>query len=148
MTSLPLVPSEFDPPRLLVTDQFVGATAPNTQADHAAWTSSIDHIRSTRGYPDGDSPPVEGMSLEENLADLEMHARDFAADLPFTAPIRAIGCDRCGSTYLLETDCSMQSAGPTGAPGQRSCGHRRGEGLTGVVAVDVARPLWPVTGNR
>ncbi|UJW29792.1 hypothetical protein L3Q67_31775 [Saccharothrix sp. AJ9571] len=28
----------------------------HNRADHAAWTSSIEHIRSTPGYPDGDWP--------------------------------------------------------------------------------------------
>jgi hypothetical protein len=37
----------------------------HNQADHAAWMSSIEHIRSTPGYPDGNWPPRSGMTLEE-----------------------------------------------------------------------------------
>ena len=50
--------------------------------DHAAWTSSIEHIRATPGFPFG-SWPVQ-MTPAENLADLEMHARDFAERRGFT----------------------------------------------------------------
>src|SRR5699024_7739739 len=53
-------------------------------ADLAAWSSSIEHIRATPGYPDGSWPPPEGMSLERNLADLERHAADFTARTGFT----------------------------------------------------------------
>ncbi len=86
MSSRPLVHSDFDPPKSLVTDQFVlePLGPERNEADHAAWTSSIDHIRSTPGYPDGNWPPVEGMSREENLADLEGHASDFVARRGFT----------------------------------------------------------------
>ncbi len=44
--------------------------------------SSIEHIRATPGFP-----TVAGraaMTLEENRADLERHARDFAARSGFT----------------------------------------------------------------
>jgi hypothetical protein len=53
--------------------------------DHEAWSSSIEHIRATPGFPDGRWP--RAMTLEENHADLERHARDFAA--------------RCGFTYTV-----------------------------------------------
>ncbi|MDI2131116.1 N-acetyltransferase [Yinghuangia seranimata] len=55
----------------------------HNEADHAAWTSSIAHIRATPGF-DGEWPPVDGMSLEANLADLQRHADDFAARRGFT----------------------------------------------------------------
>lgn len=50
--------------------------------DHAAWSSSIDHIHATPGFADWPWP--HPMSLEENLADLEAHARDFAERTGFT----------------------------------------------------------------
>ena len=50
-----------------------------TPSDLAAWSSSIAHIRSTPGYPDGSWPPRHGMSAEDNLADLTRHAADFEA---------------------------------------------------------------------
>lgn len=57
--------------------------------------SSIDHIAATPGFDlDGDWPVT--MTLEANLADLEMHARDFANRDGFTYSILdgvdVIGC--------------------------------------------------------
>ena len=65
MRSDPFVPVDFEPPRSLVTDQFVlyPVGPQHKKADHDAWTSSIEHIRATPGYPDGDWPPINGMSL-------------------------------------------------------------------------------------
>lgn len=52
----------------------------HNERDHAAWMSSIDHIRATPGFADGDwgsdSWPY-AMPLEQNLGDLEMHWREF-----------------------------------------------------------------------
>jgi hypothetical protein len=74
----PLVPDVFIVPAGLQTDTFVlePLAERHNVADHAAWTSSIDHIRATPGYPDGRWP--RAMSLTENAADLARHARDFA----------------------------------------------------------------------
>lgn len=56
--------------------------------------SSIDHIRSTPGFPDGSWPTV--MSPERNHQDLVRHARDFATRRGFTYTIldgqAVIGC--------------------------------------------------------
>ena len=78
------VPDDFQPPLELVTDQFVlePLGPQHNEADHPAWSSSIEHIRATPGYPDGRWP--RPMSLEENRGDLERHARDFAARSGFT----------------------------------------------------------------
>ncbi|CUR55565.1 Twin-arginine translocation pathway signal [metagenome] len=100
MTADPFVPADFEPPRSLVTDRFVlePLGPQHNEADLAAWTSSIDHIRATPGYPDGRWPPLDGMSLEANLADLRRHAADFAARKGFTFTVldpadgRVIGC--------------------------------------------------------
>ena len=73
----PFVPTGFEPPTSLSTDQFVlePLGPQHNEADHAAWISSIAHIRATPGYPDGSWPPIEGMSLEANLADLTRRLR-------------------------------------------------------------------------
>jgi hypothetical protein len=57
-----IVPPDFEPPTSLVTEQFVlEPLGPQyNEADHAAWTSSIEHIRSTPGYGDGSWPPIDG----------------------------------------------------------------------------------------
>lgn len=86
MEQRPFVPDRFDPPTSLAADGFrlepLGER--HNRADHAAWTSSIAHIRSTPGYPDGSWPPQEGMSLEDNARDLRRHEADFAAGTGFT----------------------------------------------------------------
>ena len=69
----------------------------HNEADHSAWTSSIDHIRTTPGFLDGRWPPVGGLSLAENLRDLQRHADDFERRVGFTYTIlddgdRVIGC--------------------------------------------------------
>jgi len=78
------VPDDFRPPLELVADDFLlePLGPQHNEADHAAWSSSIEHIRATPGYPDGRWP--REMSLEENRADLERHARDFANRAGFT----------------------------------------------------------------
>ncbi len=90
-----------------VTDDFVVPTGLGTpdfrleplgpehnERDHAAWTSSVEHIRATPGFPDGSWP--RPMSLQENLADMERHAGDFAARRGFTYSVldgtNVIGC--------------------------------------------------------
>ena len=83
-------------------------------ADHAAWNSSIEHIRATPGYPDGRWPPLEGMSLEANLADLIRHAADFVAGKGFTFTVLdPADRDVIGCVYLYpperDGDVTVQS---------------------------------------
>jgi hypothetical protein len=59
--------------------------------------SSIEHIRATPGFSTWGWPPVEGMSLEENLRDLRRHAEDFERRVGFTYTVLddhdvVIGC--------------------------------------------------------
>jgi hypothetical protein len=87
MSSDAFVPLDFDPPTDLVTHRFrLEPLGPqHNAADHAAWTSSIEHIRATPGFgEDSRWPPREGMSLEQNLGDLTRHADDFARRTGFT----------------------------------------------------------------
>jgi RimJ/RimL family protein N-acetyltransferase len=78
------VPDDFQPPLELVAARFLlePLGPQHNEDDHDAWSSSIDHIRSTPGFPDGRWP--RPMTLEENRADLERHARDFAERSGFT----------------------------------------------------------------
>ena len=78
------VPDDFQPPARLVADGFLlePLGPEHNEADHQAWSSSIEHIRATPGFPDGRWP--RPMTPEENRADLERHARDFAARAGFT----------------------------------------------------------------
>jgi hypothetical protein len=47
----------------------------HNERDHEAWMSSLEHIRSSQGWEDADWPTP--ISPEDNLGDLESHARDF-----------------------------------------------------------------------
>jgi hypothetical protein len=70
-------------------------------ADHDAWSASIEHIRATPGFRGSDWPPAEGMRLEDNRADLERHARDFAERTGFTYTVLAPDSDDVlGCVYI------------------------------------------------
>lgn len=117
MAPYAFVPVEFEPPISLVTDRFrLEPLGPqHNDADHAAWTSSIEHIRATPGYPDGNWPPLDGMSLEDNLADLQRHAADFAARKGFTFTVlnpadgAVIGCVYLYPSASEDHDVTVQS---------------------------------------
>lgn len=98
-----LVPEGFDVPMELVTPRFrlVPLGPQHNADDHAAWMSSIAHIRSTPGFENSEWPPAEGMSLEDNLADLRGHAEDFAARRGFTYTVLEAGTDDViGCVYI------------------------------------------------
>jgi hypothetical protein len=78
------VPHDFDVPRGLETSEFVlePLGPEHNDLDYAAWTSSMEHIRSTPGYPDGSWP--REMTPDQNRADLQRHADDFRARRGFT----------------------------------------------------------------
>jgi hypothetical protein len=67
-------------------------------SDLAAWGASIAHIRTTPGMSNREWPPDEPYSLEGNLADMRMHATDFASRTGFTWTVldpvsrEVIGC--------------------------------------------------------
>lgn len=116
MTSDAFVPAGFDPPTSLVTDRFrLDPLGPqHNDADLAAWMSSIEHIRSTPGYPDGSWPPRSGMTPEQNLADLRRHAEDFARHAGFTYTVldpvgEVIGCVYLYPSTAEEHDVEVQS---------------------------------------
>ncbi|MFF1715411.1 N-acetyltransferase [Streptomyces sp. NPDC058268] len=99
MSENPFVPHDFVAPTRLAADGFrLEPLGPqHNDADHAAWTSSIEHIRATPGFLERSWPPPAGMSLADNLRDLESHAHDFQARTGFTYTVlddagRVIGC--------------------------------------------------------
>ena len=103
MTAAAFVPAEFEPPRELALPEFhlVPLGVEHNASDHAAWTSSIPHIRATPGFEGSDWPPLEGMSLAANRGDLEGHARDFADRTGFTFTVLAPGTeDVIGCLYI------------------------------------------------
>ncbi|CAN5759287.1 hypothetical protein BH23ACT4_BH23ACT4_11190 [soil metagenome] len=95
----PFVPVEFEVPITFEGTRFrLEPLGPvHNERDHRAWMSSIDHIRSTPGMG-GQSWPAP-MSLDENLADMEMHAREFADRSAFAYSILDAG-DVIGCVYI------------------------------------------------
>ena len=74
----------------------------HSEADYAAWTSSIEHIRSTNGFAGRIWPTP--MSLAENRRDLEVHARDFAARTGFTYTVLDGADEVVGCVYIYPSD--------------------------------------------
>ena len=113
----PYVPTDFEPPTTLESDHFLlePLGPQHNEADHAAWTSSIAHVRSTPGFPDGNWPPPEGMSLDRNLDDLRRHAADFDARTGFTFTVLdpvtgdVIGCVYLYPSQTPDADVTAQS---------------------------------------
>ena len=107
----PFVPEEFAVPRELVTAEFrLEPLGPqHNAADYEAWTTSMEHIRGTPGFPDGSWP--REMTPEENLGDLRRHADDFARRAGFTYTVLAVPRDRVvGCVYIYPA-----KDGPAGA---------------------------------
>lgn len=94
----PFVPESFDPPRSFDGPGFrLEPLGPaHNERDYEAWTSSMDHIHATPG--DWGKWP-HPMTLEENLADMEMHAREFEEREAFTYSVLD-GDDVIGCVYL------------------------------------------------
>jgi hypothetical protein len=90
------VPLGFEPPMSLAEDGFrLEPLGPeHNERDHAAWMSSIEHIRATPGFEDTTWPTP--MSLADNLGDLERHAQDFRERSGFTYSVldgeEVVGC--------------------------------------------------------
>jgi hypothetical protein len=77
-------------------------------ADYAAWTSSIDHIRATPGFPDGSWPAL--MSVSENLRDLERHAEDFRLRRGFTYTVLDANDEVIGCVYIYPSSAEHVDA--------------------------------------
>jgi hypothetical protein len=104
------VPADFAVPTELVCDEFrLTPLGPeHNDADYTAWTSSIDHIRATPGFPDR-SWPVP-MTKEDNLRDLERHREDFRARRGFTYTVLDRQGEVIGCVYIYPPhgDCPVQ----------------------------------------
>ena len=101
MSDEPFVPEDFAAPDGLIAGELrLTPLGPqHNEADYAAWTGSIEHIRATPGFPDGNWP--HEMSLADNLRDLERHAQDFAERRGFTYTVLSAGTgDVIGCVYI------------------------------------------------
>jgi hypothetical protein len=110
------VPEGFAVPGGLTAAEFrLAPLGPqHNEADYAAWMGSIDHIRATPGFPDGNWP--HQMSLDDNLRDLERHAQDFAGRRGFTYTVLSTGSgDVIGCVYIYPAS----GYEPGGAEGRR-----------------------------
>ncbi len=111
------VPGDFTVPDGLSAGEFrLAPLGPqHNEPDYAAWTASVDHIRATPGF-DGRSWPHE-MSLDDNLRDLEQHARDFAERRGFTYTVLSTGTgDVIGCVYIYPPS----GQGPGGSGGRHA----------------------------
>src|SRR5690554_5572619 len=117
MSENQFVPNDFEPPTELRTEHFrLEPLRPeHNEADLAAWMSSIMHIRTTPGYPDGNWPPPAGMTADRNLSDLHRHSADFAGRKGFTFTVLAatdgdvIGCVYLYPAQSADYDVDVQS---------------------------------------
>jgi hypothetical protein len=106
------VPEDFAVPGGLAAGDFrLEPLGPqHNEADYAAWTASMDHIRATPGFPDGRWP--REMSLSDNLRDLERHAQDFAGRRGFTySVLSATTGDVIGCVYIYPAKGHEPGAG-------------------------------------
>jgi RimJ/RimL family protein N-acetyltransferase len=97
------VPEDFDPPVRFDAGPFrlVPLDPAHNDADLAAWSADIDHVRRTPGFPSHGWPPPEGMAPERNRDDLARHRDDFRDRRGFTYTVlAAAGGEVIGCVYL------------------------------------------------
>jgi hypothetical protein len=97
---LRFVPTDFQPPTLLITDNFVLRPIAESDAllDHAALMSSVEHLQGTFGV--GDTWP-QGVTLAENRNVLAWHEQEFQDRSGFVYTVRSRFGDRCvGCVYI------------------------------------------------
>jgi hypothetical protein len=129
------VPADFAVPDGLIRDDFrlIPLGPRHNEADYAAWTGSIEHIRATPGFA-GRSWPRE-MSVQDNLRDLERHAQDFADRRGFTYTVlSAESDDVIGCVYIYPPK------------GQTSDGSTEGQPAAAVMSwLAPTAPTWTVS---
>jgi hypothetical protein len=78
------VPPDFEVPLGIEMSEFVlePLGPQHSDQDFDAWTSSMQHIAATPGFPWGSWP--REMTQDENRGDLERHAEDFCTRRGFT----------------------------------------------------------------
>ena len=97
--------------------EFVRTLGPeHNEHDYDAWTSSMEHIAETPGFPDGSWP--REMTRDENRADLQRHADDFRNRKGFTYTVLdPAGRDVIGCVYIYPLP-----TGTTPPPSSPGCG--------------------------
>jgi RimJ/RimL family protein N-acetyltransferase len=95
------VPPDFEVPLGIEASEFVlePLGPEHNDQDYDAWTSSMEHIAATPGFPWGTWP--HEMTPEQNRADLERHAEDFRHRKGFTYTVLdPAGRDAIGCVYI------------------------------------------------
>jgi hypothetical protein len=138
------VPVDFAPPTGLAAGPFrLEPLGPeHNERDYAAWTSSVDHIRSSPGYGRDQSWPRE-LRLEENLADLERHARDFAERTGFTYSVLDEDDDVVGCVYVYPAEDGIHDARVLSWV--RASHAEHDAAVRGAVAAWLTSDAWPFT---
>jgi hypothetical protein len=120
------VPPDFDVPLGFETSEFVlePLGPEHNELDYDAWTSSMEHIAATPGFPDGSWP--REMTRDENRGDLQRHADDFRTRKGFTYTVLdpasrdVIGCvyiypapdsdfDACALSWVRESRAHLDA---------------------------------------
>ena len=137
----PFVPPDFEVPLGLETPQFVlePLGPEHNERDYDAWTSSMEHIHATPGW--GDSRWPREMTLDENRADLERHARDFADRRGFTYTVLDPADDVVGCVYVYPARDGTHDAEVTSWV--RESAAARDAALRQAVADWLASDAWP-----
>jgi hypothetical protein len=110
VVAVTFVPEDFDPPtEVAIGDLRLEPLGPqHNERDYAAWSSSIEHIRASPGFPDGTWP--REMTLDENLADLVRHAGDFTSRRGFTYTVLDAADDVVGCLYIYPAKDGVHDA--------------------------------------
>jgi len=124
----PFVPPEFVVPLRLETAQFVlePLGPEHNQADYRAWSSSSEHIHGTPGWEESSWP--RSMTPDENRADLERHASDFANRTGFTYTVLSPEGDVIGCVYIY--------------PSRKETAEARVSSWVRASNADLDTPLW------
>ncbi len=99
-----LVPPDFVLPDPVATDEFrLALLGPeHNESDYAAWTSSMDFIRSLPGWETSSWP--EPMTLEDNLGDCTSHLARSRSGIDFAYTVLAPDRDEViGCVYFKPT---------------------------------------------
>lgn len=99
-----LVPPDFVPPDPVKTDQFrLALLGPeHNESDYAAWTSSMEFIRSLPGWETSSWPTP--MTLEDNLGDCVSHIARSRSGIDFAYTVLAPDRDEViGCVYFKPT---------------------------------------------
>ena len=126
------VPPDFDVPLGHETSEFVleRLGPEHNDQDYDAWTSSMEHIAETPGYPDGSWP--REMTRHQNRADLQRHADDFRNRMGFTYTVLdPASRDVIGCVYIYplpdseyDACAALLGAGEPRAPGHPALARR------------------------